>query len=195
MLRIGRLEPFFDYNEEWPLTEIFLKRSARHITYHPSSQTYTLISSSSIPFDIARAQYVAAVLSGVIDENIKEHEEAEPLNEAQIKRELEERKKKENIEKATTGGSFKVTAVDFSQFEPSQRGKKSVLEILFQFSFFFFLIFFFFFFFLNSFIIILLRVYEKWSEQINGNFLLLLLFHNVIFLLAFFKILHCSGHP
>jgi cleavage and polyadenylation specificity factor subunit 1 len=67
-LRLCQLPAQFNYDTEWPLCKIPIGRTPEKITNHYSSQTYVVGTSTSSEFIFSKAQYAAAVASGVIDE-------------------------------------------------------------------------------------------------------------------------------
>ncbi|TPX54847.1 hypothetical protein PhCBS80983_g05700 [Powellomyces hirtus] len=68
LLRICQLPAHFTYDADWPYCKVPLGRNAHKITYHYSTQTYVVSTSTPVPFVLSTAQHAAAVAAGVIEQ-------------------------------------------------------------------------------------------------------------------------------
>ncbi|KAJ3211452.1 Cleavage and polyadenylation specificity factor subunit 1 [Entophlyctis luteolus] len=68
LLRLCELPWQFNYDLEWPMCKIPLRRIPHKITYHFESQTYVLAASTPYPYNLSKAQQAAALAAGVLQQ-------------------------------------------------------------------------------------------------------------------------------
>lgn len=61
--RVAQLPAQFNYDHLWACCKVALKRCTQKISYHTSSQTHIVATSSGTAFSLTRARYAAAVVS------------------------------------------------------------------------------------------------------------------------------------
>ncbi|KAJ3080544.1 Cleavage and polyadenylation specificity factor subunit 1 [Rhizoclosmatium hyalinum] len=68
LLRLCQLPWQFNYDLEWPMCKVSLRRVPHKITYHFESDTYIMAASTPYPFNLSKAQQAAALAAGVLDQ-------------------------------------------------------------------------------------------------------------------------------
>ncbi|KAJ3141416.1 Cleavage and polyadenylation specificity factor subunit 1 [Physocladia obscura] len=68
LLRLCQLPWQFNYDLEWPMCKIPLRRAPHKISYHFESQTYVMAASTPFPFNLSKAQQAAALAAGVLEQ-------------------------------------------------------------------------------------------------------------------------------
>ncbi|KAI9344303.1 CPSF A subunit region-domain-containing protein [Obelidium mucronatum] len=68
LLRLCQLPWQFNYDLEWPMCKVSLRRAPHKITYHFESETYIMAASTPFPFNLSKAQQAAALAAGVLDQ-------------------------------------------------------------------------------------------------------------------------------
>ncbi|KAJ3053431.1 Cleavage and polyadenylation specificity factor subunit 1 [Rhizophlyctis rosea] len=78
LLRLCTLPPHFVYDAHWPYCKVPMRRAPQCLTYHETTKTYVVATSTNAPFKLSRAKYTAAVSAGVIEdgEEMPESEDA-----------------------------------------------------------------------------------------------------------------------
>jgi hypothetical protein len=69
LLRLCQLLWQFNYDNDWGICKVPLRRTPHKITYHHHSETYTMAASTPTPFILTKAQHAAAVAAGVMEAN------------------------------------------------------------------------------------------------------------------------------
>ncbi|KAI8825062.1 CPSF A subunit region-domain-containing protein [Fimicolochytrium jonesii] len=68
LLRICQLPAHFNYDTEWPYCKAPFGKTVHKITYHHTTQTYAIATSTPTPFYLSQAQHAAAVAAGIIEQ-------------------------------------------------------------------------------------------------------------------------------
>ncbi|KAI8851683.1 CPSF A subunit region-domain-containing protein [Chytridium lagenaria] len=68
LLRLCQLPWQFNYDSEWPICKVNLRRTPQKIAYHYDSETYVIAASTPVPFRVSKAQQASALAAGVIEE-------------------------------------------------------------------------------------------------------------------------------
>ncbi|KAJ3031697.1 UNVERIFIED_CONTAM: Cleavage and polyadenylation specificity factor subunit 1 [Siphonaria sp. JEL0065] len=68
LLRLCQLPWQFNYDLEWPMCKVSLRRAPHKITYHFDSETYIMAASTPFPYNLSKAQQAAALAAGVLDQ-------------------------------------------------------------------------------------------------------------------------------
>ncbi|KAI8619412.1 CPSF A subunit region-domain-containing protein [Chytriomyces sp. MP71] len=71
LLRLCTLPWKFNYDLEWPMCKIQLRRVPHKITYHFDSETYIMAASVPSNFNLSQAQQAAALASGAIEQGFE----------------------------------------------------------------------------------------------------------------------------
>ncbi|KAI9088335.1 CPSF A subunit region-domain-containing protein [Phlyctochytrium arcticum] len=85
-MRVGHLPAHFNFDAPWPICKVPIQRTPQKITYHHSTQTYIVASSTPVPFKLSKAQHAAAIAAGVL-------EAGDPLPETEATKKQDERDK------------------------------------------------------------------------------------------------------
>ncbi|KAJ3403781.1 Cleavage and polyadenylation specificity factor subunit 1 [Chytriomyces hyalinus] len=71
LLRLCTLPWKFNYDLEWPMCKIPLRRVPHKIAYHFESETYIMAASTPSAFNLSKAQQAAALASGAIEQGFE----------------------------------------------------------------------------------------------------------------------------